>query len=312
MKNYLIISDDKLSINDSIDKILKDIGFYKNDVIKFDMEEVLLENAIEELNTYGFFTENKVVILDSCSFLSPDKKRGIISQNEDVLLRYINNPNPLNTLIIIVSKLDERKKISKELKKNLILIEHNLDIKDKIKSNLDGYVMNDRTVDYLINYLNNDNIRIINELKKLKLYKLDKKEITIDDIDKVVVREFTDDVFTLINLIVKKDIKKALVLYNNLITRGEELTKIVITLADQFRLIYKVKILFNDGKNKDEITNMLKIHPYRVKLALEESYNYTNKELLYCLQRLGNIDIGIKTGDITPDFAFEMFLLDIK
>ena len=57
---------------------------------------------------------------------------------------------------------------------------------------------------------------------------------------------------------------------------------------------------------------MLKIHPYRVKLALEESYNYSNDELLDYLQKLGNIDIGIKTGQQTSDFAFEMFLLDIK
>ena len=312
MKNYLIISEDKLSINESINKILKDIGFDKENVIKFDMEEVMLENAIEELNTYGFFTENKVVILDSCSFLSPNKKRGTLSQNEDVLLKYISNPNPLNTLIIICDKLDERKKISKELRKKLILVEDNLNIKDKMKSCLDDFIMDNITIDYLINYLNNDNIRIMKELEKLKLYKFDDKKITKEDINKIVAKELTDDIFTLINLILKKDINKALALYKNLINRGEELTKIVITLVDQYRLIYKVKILFSDGYNKDDITDMLKIHPYRVKLALEESYNYSNDELLDYLQKLGNIDIGIKTGQQTSDFAFEMFLLDIK
>lgn len=312
MKNYLIISEDKLSINDNINKILKEIGFNKEDVIKFDMEETLLENAIEELNTYGFFTENKVVILNSCSFLSPNKKRGTLSQNEDVLLKYISNPNPLNTLIIICDKLDERKKISKELRKKLVLVEDTLNIKDKIKSSLEGFLIANTTIDYLISYLNNDNTRIMNELEKLKLYKTDEKEITKEDINQIVIKEFTDDIFTLINLILKKDINNALVLYKNLINRGEELTKIVITLVDQYRLIYKVKILFSGGYSKDEITNMLKIHPYRVKLALEESYNYSNDELLNYLQKLGNIDIGIKTGELTPDFAFEMFLLGIK
>ena len=311
MKNYLIISDDKVTIDNNVEKILKDINFNIDDVIKFDMEETELKNVIEELDTYGFFSENKVVILNSCYFLSTTKKRGAIAQDEELLIKYINNPNPLNTLIIVCDKLDDRKKINKLLKQKFILIEENLNIKDKIKNKIDGYLMDEGTINYLINYLNNDNTKILNELDKLKLYKIDDKTITKEDIENIVIKELSEDIFTLINLIVKKDIKNAINLYNELVSRGEDITKIVITLNDQFRLIYITKILISEGKNKDSIASMLKIHPYRIKLAIEESYNYTEKELLSYLKKLGSIDIGIKTGELTKEYAFEMFLLNM-
>ena len=116
MKNYLIISDDKVTIDNNIEKILKEINFDIKDTIKYDMEQTSLEDVIEELNTYGLFSENKVVILNSCNYLSANKKRGIIPQDDELLIKYINNPNPLNTLIIICDKLDDRKKVNKLLK----------------------------------------------------------------------------------------------------------------------------------------------------------------------------------------------------
>ena len=87
--------------------------------------------------------------------------------------------------------------------------------------------------------------------------------------------------------------------------------KIVAVLADQFRLIYKVKVLINDGKNKDTIISMVKEHPYRVKLAMDASYSFTYKELERYLLELGNIDIKIKTGVSANNFGFDIFLLDL-
>ena len=311
MQNYLIISDDKVIIDDNINKILKDNNLTNENIIKYDMSEVLLESAIEELNTYSLFIENKVVILNNCEFLSSTSKRGSLKQDDTLLIDYINNPNPLNILIIVCNNIDDRLKVNKLLKQKTKVIETNFSIEDKIKLYLEDYSMDNKTINYLINYLNKNNTRILNEINKLKIYKDEDKTITVSDINEIVVREFDDDIFSLINAVIKKDKKKALDIFNELTSRGEEVTKIIITLADQFRLIYRAKILINSGKGKDYIASLLKVHPYRVKLAMEASYNFTLDELLDYLKKLGNIDIHIKTGEITSDFSFEMFLLEL-
>lgn len=311
MKNYLIITNDSVTIDEEIKKILNDAKLTEENVIRYDLSEVLLDNVIEELNTYGLFTDNKVVIAHSCEFLTGSNKKNQLPQDEKLLEDYINNPNPLNILIIICDKLDERKKINKLLKEKCTVIESNLSIEDKIKKELEDYKMDFKTINYLIGYLNNDNQRIITELRKLKMYKYDEKVITIPDIDEIVLKEFDDNVFSLIDSIVKKNIKKSFEIYEELISRGEDINKIVIMTTDQFRLIYKVKLLINEGKSKDMITSILKIHPYRVKLAMEASYNFTNMELIRYIKTLGQIDINTKIGVSPNNYGFDLFLLNL-
>lgn len=311
MKNYLIITNDSVTIDEEIKKILNDAKLTEENVIRYDLSEVLLDNVIEELNTYGLFTDNKVVIAHSCEFLTGSNKKSQLPQDEKLLEDYINNPNPLNILIIICDKLDERKKINKLLKEKCTVIESNLSIEDKIKKELEDYKMDFKTINYLIGYLNNDNQRIITELRKLKMYKYDEKVITIPDIDEIVLKEFDDNVFSLIDSIVKKNIKKSFEIYEELTSRGEDINKIVIMTTDQFRLIYKAKLLINEGKSKDMITSILKIHPYRVKLAMEASYNFTNMELIRYIKTLGQIDINTKMGVSPNNYGFDLFLLNL-
>lgn len=311
MKDYLIITNDSVTIDEEIKKILNDAKLTEENVIRYDLSETLLDNVIEELNTYGLFTDNKVVIAHSCEFLTGSNKKNQLPQDEKLLEDYINNPNPLNILIIICDKLDERKKINKLLKEKCTVIESNLSIEDKIKKELEDYKMDFKTINYLIGYLNNDNQRIITELRKLKMYKYDEKVITIPDIDEIVLKEFDDNVFSLIDSIVKKNIKKSFEIYEELTSRGEDINKIVIMTTDQFRLIYKVKLLINEGKSKDMITSILKIHPYRVKLAMEASYNFTNMELIRYIKALGQIDINTKMGVSPNNYGFDLFLLNL-
>lgn len=311
MKNYLILTNDSITINEEIKKIIKSANLTEENLIKYDLSETLLDNVIEELNTYGLFINNKVVVAYSCDFLTASNKRNQLSQNEKLLEEYISNPNPLNILIIISDKLDERKKINKLLREKCTVIENNLSIEDIIKKELEDFKMDFKTINYLIKYLNNDNQRIITELEKLKMYKYTEKEITISDIDTIVLKEFDDNIFSLIDAIVKKNIEKAFSIYDELIFKGEDISKIVIMTIDQFRLIYKVKLLINEGKNKDMITSILKIHPYRVKLAMESSYNFTNNQLKDYIKSLGEIDINIKTGVSPNNYGFDLFLLNL-
>ena len=312
MKNYLIISDDLITIEENINNIISENSMSIDNIIKYDLSETYIEDVLEELNTYGFFSENKIVVVYASALLSPDKKKSELIQDDSLLEKYIVNPNQLNSLVLVTDKIDERKKITKLLKKECIVIDKKLSIEDKIKKNLKDYKMSAFTMNYFIECLNNDNERILNELEKLKLYKNDDKNITRDDIDKIVIKELNDDIFSLINSILKKDIERSFEIYNSLLSRGEEISKIVITVLDQFRLIYKTKILLNEGKNKDQITSMFNIHPYRVKLASEYSYNFSSEELKNYIRELGLIDINIKTGNNTNNYGFDMFLLGIN
>ena len=187
MDNYLILTNDKITLEDVISKIKNKNNLTNDSVIRFDLQENTVDQVIEELNTYSFLVDKKIVVVSSTETILNDKKS---IKDEEKLIKYIDNINPLNSLILIANKIDERKKLVKSIKAKFIVVNNNISIIDKIKDSLEDYNMDNKTINYLIKYLNNDNERIINELKKLKMYKLDTKIITIDDINAISIKEF--------------------------------------------------------------------------------------------------------------------------
>lgn len=310
MNTYIIESSDYVVVNTRINDILKKNKLTSDMIIKYDLLETPISVAIEDLDTYNFLSTNKVVICDNAYFLTANKPRNVVSHNEEELERYLKNPSSDNILIMICDKLDARKRIVKMIDKKFILGGEVI-IDDLIKERLADYKMDFKTIKYLINYCDNDNERILNELEKLKCYKMLEKEITIDDINETVIKLSGDTIFDLIDSIVTKNKNKAYSITQELIAKGEDISKIIIMTADQFRLMYQVKTFLKEGYNQESIATKLKIHPYRVKLAIEKGYNYSSKTLLTNLEYFFNLDYMIKSGNNNPKLVFELFLANL-
>lgn len=307
---YLIESDNLVVINKKIDEILSKNKLSKENVIRYDLLETPISILVEELNTYNLLVDRKVVIGENASFLTSAKVKSV-EHNLDKLENYINHVNPDNILILICSKLDNKRKIVKLLKDKGNIIAGEINITNIIRGNLEDFKMDMQTINYLINYCSNDDAKILNELEKLKAYKIDTKEITISDIELVVTKSLDDNVFDFINAIVSKNKVKAYDVYKELLYKGEEVTKLVIMVADQIRLIYNCKILLLDGLKKDDIASFLGVHPYKAKLAIETSYSYSERDLLKLLDKLYEIDLSIKTGKASSNIIFELFILSL-
>lgn len=310
MNTYIIESSDYVVINAKIDDILKKNHLTSDMIIKYDLIETPISTAIEDLDTYNFLSSNKVVVCDNAYFLTSNRPKGSVVHNEELLEKYLKNPSSENILIMICDKIDTRKKLVKLVDKNNIL-GGEIVIDDLIKSHLDDYKMDYKTIKYLIDYCDNDNERILNELEKLKCYKLDDKTITMEDINNIVIKLTGDNIFSLIDSIVLKNRSKAYLITQELLDKGEDINKIIVMVSDQFRLMYQVKLLLKEGYNKDTIATKLKVHPYRVKLAIEKGYNYSSKVLLTNLDYFFNLDYMIKTGNNNPKLVFELFLANL-
>ena len=97
-----------------------------------------------------------------------------------------------------------------------------------------------------------------------------------------------------------------------MLKRNEEPIKILIILANQFRIMYQAKELYSKGYSGNDIAKILDIHPYRIKLALEKNYNYSSKKLLSYLEALANLDYSIKTGMIDASLGLELFIMEVN
>ena len=63
MNNFLIETEDTLLIQKKEEELIKKNKFQDAEISSFDIEETPLENALEALDTYGFLSNKKVIII---------------------------------------------------------------------------------------------------------------------------------------------------------------------------------------------------------------------------------------------------------
>lgn len=311
MNTYLIYGNDYGLIKREIDKITNGI----TDVVKYDLSASNVSEVIEEASCMSLFGDKKVVIGENALFLTGTNTS--VNHDIDYLTSYVNAENHDNIVILTVvqDKLDERKKIVKLLKKNVTVIhKETIDEKDLpkfvIKEFLNnGYKIDYKTASYFVDYVGKNVDILLSEINKMIIYKDTDKEIFIEDILNISSKGFNDNVFDLSDAIMKKDFKKIFSCYNDLMILKEEPIKIIALLASQFTLVYQSKLLSKEGFMSKDIASTLKVHPYRVKLALEA--NYPDFELKDILKKLHNLDYEIKTGKVDKIVGLENFLLHL-
>ena len=85
----------------------------------YDMEEVSIGTALEDAESIPFFGDRRLVFVDRPVFLTGDKTKLKVEHDVKWLESYLTHPSESTTLVFFApyEKLDERKKITKLLKK---------------------------------------------------------------------------------------------------------------------------------------------------------------------------------------------------
>ena len=297
---YLLIGELSL-VNKEIDKIIEKSKLDENNISKYDLEVSSIENVVEDLDTISLFNEKKIIICFNINLID----------NDDILIKYLNNKNDNILIMASITSLDSRKKITKEITKNSKVIDlTKTDLTKYVKERLTDYEINNIDIMLLIDYCNNDYSKLSNELDKLMMYKLDTKKIDEQDIKKLVKKGLDKTIFDLTNAINRRDAKEVFKVYHELLNNNEDELKILNILATNFKLMYKIKELIFD-KTDEEAISILSIHPYRFKLLKQEGFKYDKEILLNYIKQLSDIDIGIKSGNLDKKTSMEIFLANL-
>lgn len=301
MNLYLFYGNNKTIINNKINNIVDKYNIVENNIIKYDLEDNL-DNIIEEASMISLFGDTKLIIINTTF-----KEEIDIDKLED----YLKNYNT-NSYLVFVSndKIDTRRKLYKLITKYGTVEDVSNDnnyIRSYIKEYIKDYKID---INYFLSKVNDDLDNIKNELDKLMLYKLEDKNITNNDIDDLVISNIEDDIFALTDSVINRNIDRSLELYNKFMEKNYEPIYIIGLLGNQFTLLYQVKKLYNMGKNNNDIASILNVHPYRVKLAIQNSYYYTESDLIKYIYKLANLDKDIKTGNIDKTLGLELFLIN--
>ncbi|WP_148449602.1 DNA polymerase III subunit delta [Nosocomiicoccus massiliensis] len=318
-KLYLVYGKNRVRIDETVNKLTKDYLETVDDFnrIVFDYIETEVEHIIEECITLPFLSDRKVVIVKDAFLFTAEKKRTSVNQNIDKMIQYIEDKEDETLLIFVTSaeKLDNRKKITKLIKKQGKIIEcEEMNerelvqyINDAVKN--EGLTIRNDAVNELLNRTGVNYTIVKNELEKLMLFA--DNVITVEDVNIIVSKSLEANVFSLTDFILKDQKREAVNVFRDLILQKEEPIKLLGLISSQFRLYYQTKILMNEGMRQDEISSRLKVHPYRVKLAISQVNQYSLETLLQKMVLTRDMDYELKSTYLDSEALFEVFISKI-
>ena len=231
-----------------------------------------------------------------------------------IILKYLDNPSNDNLLIITANKIDSKSTILKKIKEKTTYIKPEYKSEDIIKNYLKDYKISNVDINYLIELCNDNQIKIKNECDKLKMFYLETKTITRENIDEIVVKEFGDpqnQVFRFSRVIAENNKKEALKIFEELIDYGKHPIEILSLISSQLRTLLQIKLMEENGLKKNEIAELLEKKPFYVEKQQELTRLYSIKSISQLIKNLQDIDTKMKSTDLDNKMLIEMYIINI-
>lgn len=314
--NYILYGEEQYELSQALKRILKQHHIEEQDLnmITYDALHSDMQTIMEDAMTIPFFADKKVILVRNANFLSTNNDTDM---DITLLEKYLESPMESTILILTGSfeKMDARKKIVKKLQKCCKVLQfHKLDalgkenyIREEIQRR--NLQVDANAIALLHDRLPFDIRSIKTDFDKLELYQ---DFITPQVVEQLITRPLEDDVFQLVNAVVDRDLKKAFTLWQDLCVLNKDAIYLIALLAGQFRFLYQVKTLMEQGNGKEGIVSRLAAHPYRVQLTMQTARRLSTPYLMLILSKLAQLDQKLKGGVLDKKLGFELFLLELQ
>ncbi len=317
---YLLMGLEHHIFDSTIERLIKELpGIDHASVIRFDLEETPVEVVIEEADTLPFLEDHKLIIASNAFFLTGrDKKRNEVEHNLKILEEWLGNPSPTATVVFIapVENLDGRKRITKKMRDMTTVIEaKRLEGRDLLtwiqnEAKVNGSNISSEAAQELVNMAGDSLVGLSSEILKMATYLNGEGVITAEVIQLLVPRTPEMDVFRLTDAYIAGNIPAAIAIYHDLLENGEEPIMLTSLVAGHIRLMIHVQSLRKKGYQQHQIAKTLHVHPYRVKLMMENRNIPNDERLLMILNNLASIDYKLKSTGGKRERILELFLME--
>ena len=316
---YLFYGQEQYLIEEALKKIKKSFNVLMNGINLIKIDENNISKLIPNIETPCFGFEKKLIVIRNSGLLKKEgkKKNAVISNLVNEIAEYIeeniNNIQQDNVIVFIEEEI-EKNKLYKVIEKYGKICNFEPEklpsLIKRVKSitSLYNVKISDENAKYFIECCGTNVQDIINELRKLIEYTGNSNEIQKEYIDMLTTKQIDSVIFDLTDNLGKKNIKKAMEVFNNLIYQKEPVQKILITLYNHFKKLYMVRIAQNSNEN---IADALKLKPNQTFLVTKyktQSGYFKENELRSILKELSDLDYKYKIGLIDLNIGIESIL----
>lgn len=265
-----------------------------------------IREVIDLAETLPFFAERRLIVFEDTGFFK--------SSGGD-LADYIGEMPDTTYFIFIENEVDKRSKLYKAVKAKGYIAELGIQDESTLRRWIQGLVakegrqMEPADITYFLNKVGTDMENITKELEKLFCYAIDRDKLTREDIDAVCTTQITNHIFEMVNAVAAKQQRRALDLYYDLLALKEPPMRILFLLIREYRMLFQVKALMQQGCTKKEIAARAGIHPFAAGRYMEQAKKFRLEELRDVMEEGADTEERVKTGFLADSLAVELFLV---
>ncbi|MDO5405936.1 MAG: DNA polymerase III subunit delta [Eubacteriales bacterium] len=303
---YLLYGEERF-LKNSYKNRLKEaiVGDDTMNFASFEGKSLDVDELIRLADTMPFFAERRLILIEDS---------GYFKNACEPLVKYLPSMPDTTCLLFVESEVDKRSKLYKKVKE----LGHVAEMTRQDAAQLgkwagsilakEGRKITGRTMELLLSMTGDDMEHIRMELEKLISYTMGRDVITDEDVRAICTVQVTNKIFDMVAAIVNRQTRKAMDLYEDLLTLKEPPMRILFLIARQFNQLLQVKELMGKGLDKGTIASRLKMQPFVVGKVMPQARQFSREQILSYVNLCVEAEEAVKSGRLQDRLAVELLI----
>lgn len=249
--------------------------------------DVSSSELLASIDGYPFMSEKRMTVVREFYPKSEFMKSG--------LKNFLENPSTHSIFVIlnekpceILKKYNSVRVVECSKQDTALLVRWIKAECNKANVSIDG-----ESAKLIADYCLSDMTRIETETKKLISYAINDGEITKRVVEEMVARDNEFKIYELTDYIGKKKFDMALFVIKDMLSKGESMQRIMVSVYNYYRRLLLVAI---SNKTVGELATALNIKEFAARKTKEQSLMFTKRALKSAVDVLTDCDFRIKSG----------------
>lgn len=267
---------------------------------------IVPQEIIAQADTMPFFADKRLILVENS---------GMFKSASQEMAEYIPSIPEETCLVFVEDQVDKRGKLYKAVNSRGRAVEMGRQdektlmnwILRSLRKENKNITSADMTL--FLSHTGTNMELIEKELEKLLCYTMGRDQITGEDITAVCSVQTENKIFDMISAMARRQQKKALELYYDLLALKEPPMRILYLVTRQFNLLMQVKELQNHGFDGKGIADKMKMASFILKNYTQQAGNYSLEQLQQAVKDCVETEEWVKTGRMNDRLGVELLII---
>ena len=272
----------------------------------FSGKDIRPASLIDLSETMPFFAERRVIFVENSGFFK---------KSPEDLAAYLGELPETTYFIFVEEEVDKRGKMYKQVKKFGSVVEFKRQTDAVLMQWILGKLKKENkritrpVMELFIDKTGTDMELITQELEKLLCYTMEKDVIEAADVEAICANQINGKIFDMVDAIGRKEQKKALDLYYDLLMLKEPAMRILYLVTRHFQILMQLRDMTGKGFDNKQMAAKAGVPEFAVRKYLGQAKSFSLAQLEEIVRASVQTDENIKTGQMADQLAVELLII---